>query len=564
MRGRPPLPSLAIIALAAAALALVVLGQGAGAAIEFEGEPTPIPLKDTGSQTDVVMAAGPDDTLYAAWVDDRYTSIQQGVTIIVSWSMTDDRGRAWRSEVDLTKGDPRNDAAAPAISVGPDGVVHVVWQELQVVDDAPGGPYWEVRYAYSIDHGESWEDIRVSQPNNRNNTRPDVVGLSGAKAYVAWDLEDHPGSSISLAYIEQGSRAWIREDFAEASTRWEINSHVSLGVGADGQLHAAWQAVDMDAMWEPLASQVLYSALEMAGRETAFPEPVPLADEQVNVTNEGPALVVTKRHGSWVAWVVEAPAVTGDSGTTVLADQVVEGVPGVDVVVATFATVPGALPTVDGSLAPDDGAALAIAWVGSPTTPPQFTSTCSEQGCFAQVLPVVPGETPAATRTTVTMDGLGNVYVGWDDGKDVFCTQRRNNPPGPPELQRPDRATNAGLVEFVWSFNDVDAGASQSGFEINYSMDQSFPEQGTMGGQVLGAQGRSSRYVATEEMEEGRWYWKVRTRDQLGLWSGWPLSDLSCCESRIRRSACKQREPSDDGPASHVDCASEWLQHNAD
>ncbi|NIP34018.1 MAG: hypothetical protein GWN18_03685, partial [Thermoplasmata archaeon] len=162
-----------------------------------------------------------------------------------------------------------------------------------------------------------------------------------------------------------------------------------------------------------------------------------------------------------------------------------------------------------------------------PTTPPLFTSTCSEQGCFAEARPVVPGGSPAAARASVTMDGLENVYVGWDDGKDVVCTQRRNTPPGPPELLRPDKSTNSVNVEFVWSFNDVDAGAGQSGFEIAYSADQSFPEDGTMGGVVLGALGRSSRFTSPDPVDEGRWYWRVRTRDQLGLWSGWsPVSNF--------------------------------------
>ena len=528
MRAETPIPTLAAVALAAVLLALLAVDQGAEATIEFEDTPTPVPGDDTGTQTSVAMAAGPEDMLYAVWEDGRFASLQQGVALLFAWSEPDQRGRAWSDEVRLPAGDQRNDASSPAISVGPDGVIHVVWQELRIVDGTSGGPhYWEVRYAFSSDNGLTWEGLRVSQPNNRNNTRPDVAALPGASAYVAWELEDHPGSSIALALVEQGSRAWFREDLAEASARWEVNAGVCLGMTSGGDLHVAWEARDMDGMWEVRTSQVLYMEAGTPARDSELEDPVPLADLSVNVTNTGPALTVTRRHGTWVAWVQQRTMVATDQGVTVMADRVEDGSPGTDVLVGTFSTVPGAVPRVDSSRAPDDGVALVIGWAGSPTLPPLFTHTCSEQGCFAEASAVVPGVSPAAVRATVAMDGLENVYVGWDDGTDVVCTQRRNTPPGPPELLRPDGATSAENAEFVWSFNDVDAGAGQTGFEIAYSLDRAFPAPDTLGGVVLGAQGRSGRYVAPDPLEEGRWYWRVRTRDDLGLWSEWsPVGDF--------------------------------------
>jgi len=507
-------------------LALLVLAGGASA-IEFHEEPTPIPSADAGVQSDVAMASGPEDMLYAVWEDGRWTTFQQGVALLFAWSEPDERGRAWSDEVRIPAGDTRNDMAAPAMSVGPDGVIHVVWQELQRVDAPPGGPYWEVRYAFSTDNGLTWGSLRVSQPNNRNNTRPAVAAMTGNSAYVAWDLEDHPGSSIALARVDQGSRAWFREDFAEASATWEVNGHVSLGMDADGYLHAVWHAMDMDGMWEPQASQVLYRAVEGPDRDTMWPTPVPLADRWTNVTNTDPSLVVTKRHGVWVAWVQRSPLAMAKD-VTFLVDTLVDGVPGVDIPVHQVASAPDPGPRVAASLGPDDGVVLVLSGVGTPdASPPLFTMSCSVQGCFDEPVPVVPAGVTVGIRATITTDRLENVYVGWDDGKDVLCTQRTNTPPGPPGLLRPEVASNDEHVEFVWSFNDVDAGASQSGFEIMYSMDPAFPIDDTMGGVVLGAQGRASRFVAPDTVPEGRWYWTVRTRDQLGLWSDpSPASDF--------------------------------------
>ncbi|NIP34019.1 MAG: hypothetical protein GWN18_03690, partial [Thermoplasmata archaeon] len=61
----------------------------------------------------------------------------------------------------------------------------------------------------------------------------------------------------------------------------------------------------------------------MPDRDTVLPEPVPLADEWVNVTNTDPSLAVTRRHGTWVAWVRGTSPVSVDQGTLVLSDRVV-------------------------------------------------------------------------------------------------------------------------------------------------------------------------------------------------------------------------------------------------
>ncbi|UCC94098.1 MAG: hypothetical protein JSW25_05410, partial [Thermoplasmata archaeon] len=307
----------------------------------------------------------------------------------------------------------------------------------------------------------------------------------------------------------------------------EVNGHVTLDVDGDGTLHVAWHAMDMDGMWELVSSQVLYRAVPDPSRDSVLTPPLHLADRWTNVTNEGPTMVVTKRSGAWVAWVQSPTPISLGNDVTFLADRVVDGSAGTDILVSRLQAATGHSPSVASSNGPDDGVVLAIGGVGSPATPPLYSSTCSELGCFSEVAPVVTMGTAVGAGVTVTMDQLDNVYVGWDDGLDVMCTQRRNTPPGPPDLVSPEVSTNDERVEFVWSFNDVDAGASQSAFEILYTQDPSPPVNVGQGGVVGGAKGRSSRYVSPEPLAEGRWYWWVRTRDQLGLWSDRsPLGDF--------------------------------------
>jgi len=512
-----PAPALAGLALLAV-LAILAISQGV-AAVEFEARPTAIPRSDEGVQRDVVIAAGPEDLLYAVWEDGRYVPSSRGTVLMFSWSDVDARGRSWSSEDTIPPMDQRNDMASPDLVVGPDGVVHVVWQELNRGEASAGGPFWEVRYAFSEDGGETWDDIRVSQPNNRNNTHPSVVATSSAIAYVAWEMEDHPGTSLVLAKVQRGSRVWIRTDLAEASSEWELHSHVDLGMGTDGTVHVAWQALDMDGMWNVRRSQVLYRTAPAVERDSLLSEPLEVSDGWANSTVGGPSMAVTKRHGAWIAWVRTPDATVTDERVGIVADRVLDAAAGTDVLVTLLRPAPTSEPRVRAAVGLDDGAMLVISGVGAVPYPPMFAHTCSEQGCFGEPSPVVASGVSVGTRATLTRDSLGNLYVAWDDGQNILCTQRRNSAPAAPELLRPDVASNDPKPEFAWSFSDPDAGAAQGAFEIWYSQDPTFPGDATLGGVVMGVPGRNPRYSSPEELGEGRWHWKVRTRDELGLWS---------------------------------------------
>ena len=499
-----------------------LLAAGAGAT-EFEEEPTLISSETDKEQTSVDLAVGTSDDLYAVWQDGRFSNFQEGDAVLFAISTSDDRGREFGDSYKMLASLENADQWSPAVAVGPDGMIHVVWQERSRTDDTPGGPYWEIRYSYSMDGGLSWSDpIRVSQPNNNNNTRPDVAGLTNRSAYVVWTLDDHPGTSVGLAKVAQGSRVWAREDFAQADETWELNGEIVIVTDGEDTLHAAWSSVDVDAMLVVLGSQVFYRSVEEVDRTSPLPEPLPLADLSVNVTNSAPALAVTRRQGAWVTWV-QGPIGTATSTDVIfLSDQVLVGDAGIDIPVAEMAVSSRGVPQVSSDVGSDDDVMMAISGVGTTVLPPLHSSSCDENGCFGQPKPVVPAGTTSGLNATMAIDLLGNVYVAWDDGEDIWCTQRQNTPPGPSELVAPDRFTHDPKPVFVWAFIDPDAGSSQSSFEIAYSMNEFFLGE-VLGGVVTGAQGRSSRYVAPEPVEEGKWYWKVKTRDQLGLWSDWSV-----------------------------------------
>ena len=517
---RMPSPLHLLLSIVIPMVVISLLAAGAGA-IEFEEEPTPISRETDKEQTSVDLAVGTTDDLYAVWQDGRFSNFQEGDAVLFAISTSDDRGRKFGDPIQMAASLESADQWSPAITVGPDGTIHVVWQERSRTDDTPGGPYWEIRYSFSVDGGLSWSDpIPVSQPNNSNNTRPDVAGITNRSAYVVWTLDDHPGTSVGLAKVAQGSRVWVREDFAQADEDWELNGEIVIVTDSEDTLHAAWSSVNVDAMLVVLGSQVFYRSVEDVDRTSPLPEPLPLADLSENVTNSAPALAVTRRQGVWVTWVQGQVGAVISGDVIFLSDRVVEGDAGIDIPVAEMAVSSRGIPRVTSDVGSDDDVMIAISGVGTTLLPPLHSSSCDENGCFGQPRPVVPAGTTSGLNATMAIDHLGNVYVAWDDGEDIWCTQRQNSPPGASELVMPDRSTHDPRPVFVWTFVDPDAGSSQSSFEIAYSMDEFFLGE-VLGGVVTGAQGRSSRYVAPEAVEEGEWYWKVKTRDQLGLWSEW-------------------------------------------
>jgi hypothetical protein len=521
-----PSPAAVLIVIAAASLAvlfmaLLLSAQHAGGAVTFEEDPVDISKVTVGKQSGVDLAIGPEDRLYAVWEDGRLAAWQGGSAIFFALSEPDERGRAFSDAIRLPALGEDVEQFSPSIAVGTDGVIHVAWHQRSRGTDVTGGPYWEVHYTRSRDGGYTWMDpIRISQPNNRNNTDPDVAALAGDKAYVGWEMDKYPGRALTLALVEQGSRKWFREDIGASTDRWERNGDLCLATTTSGLLHAVWASSDLDGGGSVIESQIFYLLLGSPTKDSVLSAPSALADDPLNWTHRGPSLALTKRHGVWVTWVRESPSALGSPTAHFMSDRVLETGPGEDLPVAELVMSSRARPLAAAVGGAGETVLVVISGVGSPTAPPMFTQVCSEFGCFAAPEPAVPPGTTRGHNASISSDSLGNVYIAWDDGLDAFLTQRSNSPPGQPELLQPDRYTHLASPEFMWTFNDPDAGSSQSAFEVEYSTDSLFM-QGTMGGVVLGVQGRSAWYTPTDPLDEGRWFWRVRTRDELGLWSPW-------------------------------------------
>jgi len=505
------------------AVALLMLGSSAAAAaMEFHQTPMRLNKYTDGVQAGLDLAVGPDDRVYAVWQDGRFVPSSGENVIYAAASPSDSRGRSFSDEARITPSDSTQDQLSPCVAVGPDGVVHVAWQQMTRPNGHAGTPpTHSIWYSRSRDGGLTWSfAIQVSQPNGVNNTRPSIAATPGDGAYVAWEMDYLSGTSVVLAHVSQGSREWVREDLARSSARWVLNGQVALQTERDGRLHAAWASTDIDFFRNVNNSQVYYAQLGAPDRTSFLPEPIPVADDSHLTLNYGPSLALTSRHGTWVAWAQVRQPQVADGKALVMADRIVGDTDDTDIVAGDFAY--GAKPDLglDACGGPGDAVYIAVAGAGYPVSPAQFTQVCSEYGCFATPATVVDKVSSASYNATIASDSLGNVHVGWDDHRDLYVTSRKNSPPGAPELLTPAGASHALAPGFEWGFNDPDAASSQSGFELQWAADRSF-EPSSTSGTVLGAAGKAPRWQTPDAVAEGLWYWRVRTRDQLGLWSGW-------------------------------------------
>lgn len=112
------------------------------------------------------------DRLYATWADGRFGRTQ----IFVSYSA--DKGKTWSTPHVVSDGQPSvgdgPDSFMPVVAVNPDGIVGVMWYDKR---DVRGGLGYYVRFATSLDGGETWQtSVRVSEsPKNFETQSPSPI-----------------------------------------------------------------------------------------------------------------------------------------------------------------------------------------------------------------------------------------------------------------------------------------------------------------------------------------------------------------------------------------------------
>jgi len=178
------------------------------------------------------IAVGPDNTLHVVWFDER----SSGTGIYYKHST--DGGDNWSTDLKIADNTYYNDYPPPAIAVGGDGVIHVVWE------------YWDVQgyYLYGI-------DIRYSRSENNGASFSSYVNLtpsSGGFDYavrIAADLDGNPyvvyhhdnGSSydIHCRYSTNGGGSFLTKNLT--SSAGATSARPDIFVNPDGFIDVVYK-----------------------------------------------------------------------------------------------------------------------------------------------------------------------------------------------------------------------------------------------------------------------------------------------------------------------------------
>jgi hypothetical protein len=147
------------------------------------------------------------------------------------------------------------DSDHPAIAVGPDGTVHMVWIDRSGTHNS--GSDWDVFYrAYVPSLG--WTDLGwsatrlISTTSTGDSFYPDVAVDSAGSVHIVWDdYTDYQGSGtdsdIFYRRYDRGS-GWSDVEVISYGTTDSILSYPSIGVDPDGNAHVVWNHLsDLDA-----------------------------------------------------------------------------------------------------------------------------------------------------------------------------------------------------------------------------------------------------------------------------------------------------------------------------
>ena len=244
------------------------------------------------------LAAAPDGSLYAVWLDGRDRGAGAKGTSSVYMARSADRGATWGKNVRVAAG--VCPCCRPTVAFGSGGEVLVSWRHVFP------GDIRDIVVATSTDSGATWsEPVRVALDGWKIDGCPHTgaqMELKGSRIYITWYSEGAGGKNpgVRLSWTDNGGRSFAPAKIL--SSRILDANHPTLTTADDGRLLLLFQGRDpaQQAGWGPLRAYLV--VIDDAGRASA-PQLLPGKGRTLSY----PVLLSASLGRLFVAWTQPGP-----------------------------------------------------------------------------------------------------------------------------------------------------------------------------------------------------------------------------------------------------------------
>ena len=240
-------------------------------------EPPGPPPESPEAEAHPTLAIGPGDQVHWAWAD------MSSGDWDVYYARSGDGGDSFSEPVPLATGAPGTQRGHPALAVGSDGSVHVVWESWQDNN-------WDIYYTRSGDGGATFsQPIRVNDVTELDQLRPALAVDSEGIIHIVWQDSRSHDWDIFYASSTDGGASFEPSLRINDETIRDQEDPVN-DTHDQGRIHVAW-ADKRDGAWH------IYHAYSIDGGFSAS-HPVGTG----GLADKRPSLVAGPHGTVYVAW----------------------------------------------------------------------------------------------------------------------------------------------------------------------------------------------------------------------------------------------------------------------
>jgi len=147
---------------------------------------------------------------------------------------SDDDGVTWSSPMSIIQtADPSTGLIAPTLDIGPDGVLHLAWAEVELPQ---GSPQKTIKYSSSIDQGISWSE--PLQLAGEFQSQPTIRADNQGRVHLVWNgsAADHGRYYVSS---NDGGLSWSPVEVLYRN-RGGLQMPPGLEIDATGVVHTVF------------------------------------------------------------------------------------------------------------------------------------------------------------------------------------------------------------------------------------------------------------------------------------------------------------------------------------